>query len=66
MILFASFFLALRLFAREPEIKRKILVMSTGTCGQINIFEKNPKYEILNNLYFGPNFAFLGYYFREF
>ena len=61
------FFLALRLFARKPEIKRKILVMSTGTCGQTNFFwKKNSKYEILNNLYFGPNFVFLGYYFSEF
>ena len=66
VILFASFFLALRFFARKPEIKRKILVMSTGTCGQINFFGKNSKYEILNNLYFRPNFVFLGYYFREF
>ena len=59
--------MALRLFARKPEIKRKILVMPAGMCEQINIFEKNnSKYEILNNLYFGPNFVFSGYYFREF
>ena len=40
VILFARFFLALRLFARKPEIKRKILVMPAGMCEQINIFEK--------------------------
>ena len=39
-------------------------MMSTGTCGpklyaQNNIFiKKNYEYEILNHLYFGPNFVF--------
>ena len=47
--------------------------MSTGTCGRVkNVVcpklyfqKKNPKYEILNHLYFGPNFAF-GDCFRAF
>ena len=41
-------------------------MISTGTCGRIKklyarriyIQEKNSKYEILNHLYFGPNFVF--------
>ena len=40
------------------KFKNKKLMMSTGTCGN-NIFgKKNYKYEILNNLYFGPSLVF--------
>ena len=47
----------------------KALIMSTETCGRIQKIcmpeteiisskKKNPKYEILNNLYFRPKFVF--------
>ena len=62
---FRQFLLALKPSAKKSEIKKK-LMMSTETCGRIqkncmpeNFFSKNNiRYEILNHLYFGPNFFF--------
>ena len=38
----------------------------TFSCPKKYFQKNNFKYEILNRLYFGPNFVFLGDYFRAF
>ena len=68
VILFVSFLLALRLSVKKFKIKKKLwwCPLERVDAYEIVVYPKkyfqrnNFKHEILNHLYFGPNFGFLG------